>query len=631
MNSSFRFVVFRGYYQLILLSILVFGSMKVEGQNINYNEVKEIKVLLEKGQKLFDVKTDSANFYWEKARKIIEYRLVKDKLYGSKVSLVHLNLLAETFTEIGRYQRNRGLPKLALEYYYKSLSCLQIGKDTNCLAGTYNNIGVLYHSTPVNLVKAEESYKKAIDLLCAIHKDTATGLLYANLGVIYSNKKNYKKALEYLSKSVEINKKQSKLEILAYSYYWLGNIYINAGKLDSAEKYLEKNLLVVSNINNNLTSTGNYALARLAIKKNQLTKAENFAKTALRLAKNQSFPYLLMDAYDILSVIYSKTNNWENAFVFQKKYHHLKDSVDKYNSKNEIQQNQITYEYNLKTLENKLKYENERKKNEIIISNQNEVIHKDAQLRFVYLIVLILLVLIVFLALRRIKYKREKKELELQFQIIKTEQQLKRALMNPHFLFNSMNSIQNLIVNNENKIARTYIVKLSKLMRLVIEQSEKQSITLQEELDTIELYLEMEQLRFKDKFDFEFILKENIQKEKINIPVLIIQPIVENSIVHGIRRLKDRKGFIKIVFTLEGNFILCNVIDNGIGIGDKKKESELERNKSSFGIKSISDRLKNIAKYNENSEPLTLENLKNEIGEITGTNAVIKIPLINVL
>jgi tetratricopeptide (TPR) repeat protein len=605
--------------------------MEIAGQNINSNDIEEVKALLEKGQKLFDIKTDSANFYWEKSRKIIEYRLVKDRLYGSKVSLEHLNLLAETFTEIGRYQRNRGLPKLALEYYYKSLSCLQIGKDTNSLAGTYNNIGVLYHSTPVNLKKAEESYKKAIDLLCAIDKDTATGLLYANLGVIYSNKKNYEKALEYLTKSVEINKKQSKSEALAYSYYWLGNVYINAGKLDSAEKYLKKNLSIVINFNNNITSTGNYALARLAIKKNQLTKAENFAKTALTLAENQSFPYLLMDAYGILSVIYSKTKNWEKAFEFQKKYLHLKDSVDKNNSKNEIQQNQIAYEYNLKSLENKLKYENERKKNEIIISNQNEVIHKDAQLRFVYLIVLILIVLIVFLAIRRIKYKREKKELELQFQIIKTEQQLKRALMNPHFLFNSMNSIQNLIVNNENKIARTYIVKLSKLMRLVIEQSEKQSITLQEELDTIQLYLEMEQLRFKDKFDFEFILKENIQKEKLNIPVLIIQPIIENSIVHGIRRLKDRKGFIKIIFTLEGNFILCNIIDNGIGIGDKKKESELDRNKSSFGIKSISDRLKNIAKYNENSEPLTLENLLNGTGEITGTNAVIRIPLINAL
>lgn len=619
------------YYQLILLSCLLFCSLEIDGQNINYNDIKEVKTLLEKGQKLFDVKTDSANFYWEKARKIIEYKLVKDRLYGSKVSLLHLNLLAETFTEIGRYQRNRGLPKLALAYYYKSLSCLQIGKDTNCLSSTYNNIGVLYHSTPVNLIKAEESYKKAIDLLCAIDKDTATGLLYANLGVIYSNKKNYKKALEYLTKSVEVNNKQSKPEILAYSYYWLGNMFINAGKLDSAEKYLEKNLLVVSNINNNLTSTGNYALARLAIKKNELVRAEKFATTSLLLAENQNFPYLLLDSYSILSSIYSKTNNWKKAFEFQKKYLHLKDSVDKNNSKNEIQQNQIGYEYNLKTLENKLKYENERKKNEIIISNQNEVIHKDAQLRFVYLIVLILLVLIVFLALRRIKYKREKKELELQFQIIKTEQQLKRALMNPHFLFNSMNSIQNLIVNNENKIARTYIVKLSKLMRLVIEQSEQQSITLQEEIETIELYLEMEQLRFKDKFEFEFILKENIQKEKLNIPVLIIQPIVENSIVHGIRRLKDRKGFIKIIFTLEGNFIICNVIDNGIGLGAKKKESELERNKSSFGIKSISDRLKNIAKYNDDTEPLTLENLKNEIGEISGTSAVIRIPITNAL
>jgi tetratricopeptide (TPR) repeat protein len=609
-----------------LLISLVLCSIEIAGQNINYNDIKEVKALLEKGQNLFDVKTDSAYFYWEKARKIIEYKLVKDRLYGSKISLVHLNLLAETFTEIGRYQRNRGLPKLALEYYYKSLSCLQVGKDTNCLAGTYNNIGVLYHSTPVNLVKAEESYKKAIDLLYSIDKDTATGLLYANLGVIYSNKRNYKKALEYLLKSVEINKKQSKPELLAYSYYWLGSIYINAGKLDSAEKYLEKNLFVVSNFNNNLTSTGNYALARLAIKKNQLPKAENFAKSALTLAENQNFPYLLLDAYSILSAIYSKTNNWKRAFEFQKKYHHLKDSVDKNNSINEIQRNQIAYEYNLKTLANKLKFENDQKKNELIISNQNEIINKNAQLRVIYLLLIILIIFIVFLIIRRIAYKRERKELELQLKIIETEQILKRALMNPHFLFNAMNSIQNLIVNNENKIARTYMVKLSKLMRLVLEQSEKQTITLREEIETIELYLEMEQLRFKNKFDFNIIVDEKINLEKSIIPVLIIQPIVENSIVHGIRRLKERKGFIEINFSINKSTLYCNVIDNGVGLFASQKYKNIEQNTSSFGIKTVSDRLKSLNVNNKTFEPIVLNEVKSEDGNVNGTLAIIQIP-----
>jgi LytS/YehU family sensor histidine kinase len=223
-------------------------------------------------------------------------------------------------------------------------------------------------------------------------------------------------------------------------------------------------------------------------------------------------------------------------------------------------------------------------------------------------------------------YKKKKNELEYQLKIIETEQVLKRALMNPHFLFNSLNSIQNLIIRNENKIARIYIVKISKLMRLILEQSEKQFITLDEEIRTNELYFEMEQLRFKDKFNYEIHIDEKIQRNNIEIPALIIQPFIENSILHGIQNIVEKVGLIKINLSLNEKYLLCEVIDNGVGFHFKDKNEETIIRSKSFGIKSVKERLNNLNSNQNFEEVVMVYERKDNDGNVLGTTASIRIP-----
>ena len=141
-----------------------------------------------------------------------------------------------------------------------------------------------------------------------------------------------------------------------------------------------------------------------------------------------------------------------------------------------------------------------------------------------------------------------------------------RSQMNPHFIFNALNSIQEYIVFNNKELASNYLVKFSRLIRIYLEHSQQNEIVLKEEVNALKIYLELEKIRFEDILDYDLYIDENLMLEQIKIPSLFIQPYVENAIKHGLlHKLDDRK--LKVSFQKEklNNYLVCTIEDNGIG------------------------------------------------------------------
>lgn len=227
--------------------------------------------------------------------------------------------------------------------------------------------------------------------------------------------------------------------------------------------------------------------------------------------------------------------------------------------------------------------------------------------------------------IHRIK-NREKQKTELNKKIANIESQALRAQMNPHFIFNTLSSIQHYISNNDTDAALKYLSKFAKLMRRIMDNSKQQMIAVAEEINALELYLELETMRFDKKFEHYIIIDKNIDQTYDRIPSMLIQPYVENAILHG---LLPKKGNGKITITLEkqGDTIMCTIEDNGIG---REKSIDFKKNRiqqhKSLGMSITQERLdilNSSLNSNINAEIIDLF----ESGKAAGTKVRLIIPL----
>lgn len=206
------------------------------------------------------------------------------------------------------------------------------------------------------------------------------------------------------------------------------------------------------------------------------------------------------------------------------------------------------------------------------------------------------------------------------------EQKALLAQMNPHFIFNALNSIQSFLLYNENELAERYLLKLSKLIRLTLSNSRETEISIQREIESLQMYLELEQMRFKNRFEFHFEI--SLSNEELNkfVPPMLIQPFAENAIIHGFKGL-EHGGEIRLKFKqINDNRLVVEIVDNGVGyIKNKLQNSEHK----SYATQITSERL-NLFKERYQSEfDFSIESLKDEAGKIHGTKVLISIPIFN--
>lgn len=238
---------------------------------------------------------------------------------------------------------------------------------------------------------------------------------------------------------------------------------------------------------------------------------------------------------------------------------------------------------------------------------------------------------IYFLYSRRIRLIQKQEEQKTRFykQIAESELKALRAQMNPHFMFNAINSIQTFVLLNDSKSAQKYLTKFSRLIRSVLENSKHEVIPLSKEIETLSLYIELECLRASFSFDYDLKVNNSVRPDIVQIPPMLLQPYIENAILHGLKPLKGKKGFLQVEFWYENSALKCIIEDNGVG---RKRAMELKEKKKashqSMGMAVTQDRLDVLSKSNFfRTQVHIIDKFENEIA--SGTRVEINIEYLN--
>lgn len=238
--------------------------------------------------------------------------------------------------------------------------------------------------------------------------------------------------------------------------------------------------------------------------------------------------------------------------------------------------------------------------------------------------------------IRRVRAEEEKQQAMIE--VLKNKQKVTesrlqslRLQMNPHFLFNALNSIQQMILANEEMVATRYLSRFSKLLRTILIHSDKEMVTLKEELDILRLYVDLESVRFKDAFRYSIDCDEEIDIDEVKIPTLLIQPFVENAIWHGLMH-KEGDRHLSVSFFEQDDKLHCIIEDNGIG---REKAQELKltsghgKDHTSKGIAVSVERLKTMTGGNGHGGSMDIIDLKDASGKAVGTRVEIRMPMQN--
>src|SRR5690606_19107914 len=314
-----------------------------------------------------------------------------------------------------------------------------------------------------------------------------------------------------------------------------------------------------------------------------LLTAENYLKRATYLSETNGYLQEQVDANNLLGELYFKTDNFKKAFDNKTKAYILNDSIKSQDFKDEITRLEVKYQYDKEAEIVRLEHEKKQAIAQTEIERQklikNGSINGGSTLVFGILCGFFL-------------YGRKRKA-EFNAQVSDTELKALRAQMNPHFIFNSLNSVNDFISKNDAASASNYLTKFAKVMRQILENSVENDISLEEDLKILDLYLQIEAMRLKNKFTYAIKVDDTIDTENTLVPPLILQPFIENSIWHGISK-KESGGHIDISIKKEGGMLICTVDDNGVGRTLKTKDSSKE--KKSLGISITKKRIDIINK-----------------------------------
>lgn len=245
-----------------------------------------------------------------------------------------------------------------------------------------------------------------------------------------------------------------------------------------------------------------------------------------------------------------------------------------------------------------------------------------------YFLLFIVLVAIIYALFRwriNVNYRKQQEKMLVNRQLSESRYLAFQARMNPHFIFNSLNSIQYFITKNDKKSSLTYLSKFARLLRQILDNSKALKIPLKEEIEILTSYVEMESMRFDYHFSYEFHIHPSLDLNNIEIPGMILQPFVENAIVHGLLHKKSGEGILRVSMEQEDTYIHCVIEDNGVGrLKSAEINSARKANHKSYGMEIASNRLMLLAEDRPLEELIQIEDLAEPIG----TRVTIKLPIV---
>jgi tetratricopeptide (TPR) repeat protein len=478
------------------------------------------------------------------------------------------------YNNIGQINMKVGNYNDALNYFKKTLSCVNRSKDKIYIASALNDIASAYRHL-----------------------------------------KQYDQALVYCQKAVAINKEIDNDYGIGLNYQMMGDIYANTKNLGNANALLKEGMEILGK-SNDITAQSRTLLSivGLNIKSKQLENAQKNLDQCFKMTKDSPDLEILSLYYYYQFKLDSIQGSLHKALSSYIKYHELNGQVIDVKMSQRITEIQTAFEMQRKDQENKLlKSENEIQKMRI------------DKARIAILVLCGFFSLIFVITLLIMRHQR----LLTKHKIIELKQKNLNQQMNPHFVYNCLTSIQSFILHNDISNSLEYLSKFSKLMRKILESSQNQYMSVKDEIEILNLYLKLEAIRFKGKFVYEITVDEKIDPILFKIPSLLIQPFVENSIWHGLQN-KEGKGVINVAFHLSDKSIFCTIEDNGVG---REHAEMLKRRQAgshiSLGSSITQARIKLLKSLYGNKLGIQYVDLKDFDDKPAGTRVELFLPILN--
>ncbi len=537
---------------------------------------------------------------------------VSETIANDEFIVLSLNMLGVVF-------RRTDAIKTALDYNQRALELAEavdspsthIKRHINI---SLNGIGNLYNSLG-QYDLAINQFKKALKLEGELDNKLGLAINNKNIGDCLEQKGMLDEALDYYRKSLALNDEINNTMGKILCKNSISQIYLKQKMPNAALVLLEQlkkpatDLGDKSILSSVLINTG---WAQLEIGNHAL--AEKNMLEGKAMANKGNMPSLVKYANTYLSELEVNKGNYKKAFEYYKE-------ADKFDR-------EISNERNLRYINDLiLRYESEKKNNQIsTLAKENELVllrlRKNKTTILVSTLIIGLIATILFIMYRQYQSNYEKRMLGL-------EQHMLRSQMNPHFLFNSLNSIKLYIINNDKKNAVHYLNKFSKLVRRILEGSTLKETPLSEELETVELYLNIENIRFSNEIQYDIKIDERISPEQVKIPSLVLQPFLENAIWHGLSAKEGEKKLWLDITKKDESHIQISIIDNGVGrrTSEEIKENRVLKRKS-VGIDITKERLANFAKDYQYDFSVEIIDLFDDEGKAKGTKILLEVPIV---
>ncbi len=589
------------------------------------------------------------------AYKLLGYVFVDDEEYETGLAYLDsaLNLYTQTdlLLPVIQVHTNRGIafnyidsPDSAIGSFQKALQLSKELGDSSQIAINSLNLGIMQSFTG-RYTDAVHSFVYALDIFGAIGDSSTMVNTYIELGDIYLDWKKYNQASQYYEQARKMQKhiaydkvhvslydvlgyskeQQDSLKVaenyynlalkksreidyksgIAQSLYRLGNLAKKKALPADAIAFYQKALVLEKQIGSTEDQAEIYnELANLYIVTGNYREVLIFLEMALSISNEYGLIRTKKNTYYQFYTYYKERGKSAEALKYYEKYQNLEDSIKSADIELEMEELREKYESAQKEQEIE-RLSAEKSLQKARIKNQEQLI---VGLGAVFLLLIAVLILW-FLQNRR---KAELKQ-------IRVHQQLFRAQLNPHFIFNALNAIKSYIQSHQIKAAANYLSDFSGLMRSILEGSSDEFTTLDEETEMLNAYLNLQQMRFKSDFRYAIQVDNKLKDKEVLLPSMFIQPFVENAVEHGIRK---GGSFVEIEFKKKANTIQIDVKDDGPGIMNKTDSIGLEHR--SRGMQILLDRRKLLKKSAKWDIEIRYEALNNE--DKTGTLITIIIP-----
>jgi tetratricopeptide (TPR) repeat protein len=532
---------------------------------------------------------------------------------------------------LGIMDYREGAYDKALENLWSALRLFENLGDSVTVASCYLNIGNCYKELE-DYTNTLKYYLQGLKIYESSGNEALTAMAYGNIGNVHKNRNDYDSALYYYNKSLAVNRRLNLKEDIHIDLNNIGDIFLEYKDYTKAISYFKESFEVSKSIGFEWgIASSMLSLGAAKMEQRQFAEALMILNEASQKAKTKKYKELLRKAYELISLTHERMGNFSKALTYRKQFESLKDSL-------------LNESYLKIAKEQELKYETEKKDNQIaLLAKENELSEREAQrqatLKNAFIIgavfMLFIAGLVFYIFKQRLKNQSiianknaQLKEISFTKQATELEMKALRAQINPHFLFNCMNSINQMIVRGENDKASSYLTKFSKLVRLIVENAHATKVVLEDELALLEAYIQMESLRFAGKIQYQIDVAPGIDRSATYIPPMVLQPFVENAIWHGLmHKEKPEEGSIRLMISEKDDVLMCSIEDNGVGVERSKQlqEKSLLKTKS-MGMSITEERLKLLAGGRLNEFVKVMDRC-DSLNRVLGTQVQVSIPL----